>query len=68
MAKNLGYLYQLRSNHLTRLHICLCYEMMTVQREMRKAFNLQITRVKQVYTVLEIIFEFMFVKVTYPKS
>ena len=39
-------------------------EMMTVQKEMGKGFNLQITQAQRFYTILEIMFEFMFVKVT----
>ena len=42
------------------MHVC---EMMTVQKEMGKGFNLQTTQAQWVYTILEIMFEFMFVKV-----
>ena len=39
-------------------------EMMTLQKEMGKGFNLQTTQVQRVYTILEIMFEFMSIKVT----
>ena len=47
------------------MYIC---EMMAVQKEMRKGFNLQTTQAQRVYTILEIIFELMFIKVSYSKS
>ena len=43
------------------MYVC---EMMAVQKEMTKGFNLQTTQAQRVYTILEIIFEFMFIKVT----
>ena len=36
-------------------------EMMTVHKEMGKGFNLQTTWAQRVYTILEIMFEFIFV-------
>ena len=39
-------------------------KMMAVQNEMGKGFNLQIIRAQMVYKILEIMFEFMFFKVT----
>ena len=39
--------------------------MMAVQKEMGKGFNLQTAQAGRVYTILEILFKFMFVKVTW---
>ena len=47
------------------MYVC---EMMAVQKEIRKGFNLQTTTAQKLYTILEIMFEFMFVKVTLSNS
>ena len=43
------------------------YEMMIVKKEMGKGFNLQTIRVWKVFTILEVMFESMFVKVIWYK-
>ena len=64
-VKNLGYLYQLTAKIIT--YVC---EMMTVQKEMGKWFNLPAIQSTQAYRVyvcnLGNRFEFMFIKMTCP--
>ena len=43
------------------MYVC---EMMPVQKEIGKGFNFQTTQAQRAYTVLKIMFEFMFNKVT----